>query len=208
VALAAERLPALFVGGAVALDFLNSIARPVDTVVDWIEDGEGLLAWLHQSALVPEADLEALRARTTPCDLDKLARQARELREWFRRYVRTYMGRPLTSQSVDELGPVNRLLEGDRAYFQVVARADRQQPLELRKIRLWHSAQSLLAPIAEAIAEFVCDEDFTDVKACEGAACTLLFVDRTQRRERRWCSMAVCGNRAKQTRHRSRQREL
>jgi predicted RNA-binding Zn ribbon-like protein len=79
--------------------------------------------------------------------------------------------------------------------------------LELRKIRRWHSAESLLVPIAEAIAELVCHEDFTDVKACEGAACTLLFLDRTQRRGRRWCSMAVCGNRAKQALHRSRQRE-
>jgi predicted RNA-binding Zn ribbon-like protein len=197
----------MFVGGAVALDFLNSIATPVDMVVDWIADGEGLLAWLRQSTLVPEADLEALSARTTPHDLDELACQARELREWFRRYVRKHMGRSLTSQSVGELSPVNRLLEGDQAYFQVVARADRQRPLELRKIRRWHSAESLLVPIAEAIAEFVCEQDFTDVKACEGAACTLLFVDHTQRRGRRWCSMAVCGNRAKQALHRSRQKE-
>ena len=205
--MASERPPAMFVGGALALDFLNSTATPVDTVIDWIEDGEGLLAWLHQSALVPEADLEALRARTTPHDLDELARQARELREWFRHYVRQHMGRPLMSGSVDELGPVNRLLEGDRSYWQVVARADGQRPLELRKIRQWHSAESLLVPIAEAIAEFVCQQDFTDVKACEGAACTLLFVDRTHRRRRRWCSMAVCGNRAKQALHRSRQKE-
>jgi predicted RNA-binding Zn ribbon-like protein len=197
----------MFVGGAPALDFLNSTAMPVDTVVDWIEDGDGLVAWLGQSALVSEAELEALGERTTPHQLDKIARQARELREWFRRYVRDHMGRPLTSRSIDELEPVNRVLEGDRACLQIVAGADPQRPLELRKIRRWHAAESILVPIAEAIAEFVCQQDFTDVKACEGAACTLLFADRTQRRGRRWCSMAVCGNRAKQALHRSRQRE-
>jgi predicted RNA-binding Zn ribbon-like protein len=31
-----------------------------------------------------------------------------------------------------------------------------------------------------------------------------VFVDRTRRRARRWCSMAICGNRAKQAAHRSR----
>jgi hypothetical protein len=38
-----SRPPAMFVGGALGLDFLNSIATPVDTAVDWLEDGEGYL---------------------------------------------------------------------------------------------------------------------------------------------------------------------
>jgi predicted RNA-binding Zn ribbon-like protein len=42
------------------------------------------------------------------------------------------------------------------------------------------------------------------VKACEGTNCTLLFADHTRRRARRWCSMAICGNRAKQAAHRER----
>jgi predicted RNA-binding Zn ribbon-like protein len=52
----------------------------------------------------------------------------------------------------------------------------------------------------------VCAEDFSQVKACEGPACTLLFVDHTRSHARRWCSMAICGNRAKQAAHRSRQK--
>jgi predicted RNA-binding Zn ribbon-like protein len=31
-----------------------------------------------------------------------------------------------------------------------------------------------------------------------------MFADRTRRRARRWCSMAVCGTRAKQAAHRNR----
>ena len=41
--------PAIFVGDAVGLDFLNSIATPVDRAIDWIDDGEGLLRWLEQA---------------------------------------------------------------------------------------------------------------------------------------------------------------
>jgi predicted RNA-binding Zn ribbon-like protein len=62
----------------------------------------------------------------------------------------------------------------------------------------------VLLPIARALADLVCTEDFTFVKACEGPPCTLLFVDRTRGRVRRWCSMAICGNRAKQAAHRAR----
>ena len=52
------------------------------------------------------------------------------------------------------------------------------------------------------MADLVCDEGFTYVKACEGRDCMLLFVDRTRGHARRWCSMAVCGNLAKQAAHR------
>ena len=48
-----RRPPAMFVGGVLGLDFLNSIATPVDAVVDWLEDGEGYLIWLEQAQLAP-----------------------------------------------------------------------------------------------------------------------------------------------------------
>jgi hypothetical protein len=40
------------------------------------------------------------------------------------------------------------------------------------------------------------EDDFACVKACEGQVCSLLSLDKTAR-ARRWCSMAICGNRAK-----------
>ncbi len=66
----------------------------------------------------------------------------------------------------------------------------------LRRIRRWESPDELLLPIAEAAADLVCSADFRLIRACEGHACTLLFLDRTKAHGRRWCSMAVCGNRA------------
>jgi len=71
-------------------------------------------------------------------------------------------------------------------------------------MRRWRSPESLLLPIGEALAKFVCEEDFSYVKACEGPACTLMFADHTRGHARRWCSMAICGNRAKQAAHRHR----
>ena len=140
-----------------------------------------------------------------PGELDKVADQARALREWFRGFVRKHMGRPLTPKALRELGPLNRLLERDEAFSQISrpSRSDSNR-LELRTTRRWQSPEALLLPIGEALARFVCDEDFADVTACEGHSCTLVFADRTRRRARRWCSMAVCGNRAKQAAHRKR----
>jgi predicted RNA-binding Zn ribbon-like protein len=200
-----HRPPAIFVADALGLDFLNSIATPINTVVDWIDDGDGLLSWLEQAQLVPGDALEAVTAHALPGELDKVAGQARSLREWFRAFVRDHIGRPLAVKDLRELEPLNRLLERDEAFNQVVPRHDGNgAPLALRTMRRWRSPESLLLPIGEALAQFVCTEDFSDVKACEGHACTLMFIDRTRGRARRWCSMAACGNRAKQAAHRHR----
>lgn len=200
-----DRPPAMFIADALGLDFLNSVATPVDTPVDWLDDGDGLLDWLAQAKLVPTAELDALKARAKPGELDKVAGEARALREWFRGFVRKHAGRPLGPTALQELGPLNNLLAQDELFSRIEPRyADGQHGLALRMTRRWQSSRSLLLPIGEAMAKFVCEEDFSDVKACEGHHCTMLFADHTRRRARRWCTMAICGNRAKQAAHRSR----
>lgn len=199
-----RRPPAIFVGDSLGLDFLNSIATPVDTVMDWIDSGEGYLSWLEQSRLVPGNVLRDMRARALPGELDKIADQARSLREWFRGFVRRHRGRPLTTDSLAELEPLNRLLDRDEAFTQIVSQSTRRGPFKLQAVRRWRNPDALLLPVGEALARLVCSEDFSHVKACEGPACTLLFADHTRGHARRWCSMAICGNRAKQAAHRNR----
>jgi predicted RNA-binding Zn ribbon-like protein len=200
-----HRLPAIFIADSLGLDFLNSIATPVDTPIDWLDSGDGLLRWLAQARLVPADTLDELKARAMPGELDKVADQARALREWFRGFVRKHMGRSLAPRALHELDPLNRLLARDEAFSQISRhRHGEDNRLELLAMRRWRSPESLLLPIGEALAKFVCEEDFANVKACGGHACTLVFADRTRRRARRWCSMAICGNRAKQAAHRSR----
>jgi predicted RNA-binding Zn ribbon-like protein len=196
--------PAIFLGDDAALDFLNSVATPVDTPVEWLATGDDLVDWLRQAKIVPEPVLERLRRDALPGELDAIADQARSLREWFRHFVTEHRGAPLTREALRELEPLNRLLERDDAFGQVGVGRDGE--LELKALRRWRSPEALLLPIAEALARFVCSEDFTYVKACEGPACTLLFADHTRGHARRWCSMAICGNRAKQAAHRERQK--
>ena len=203
-----QQTPAIFIAGDPALDFLNSAATPVDVAVEWLDDGEGLLAWLRQAQLVPASVLKEVRAHSRPGELDKVAERARNLREWFRGFVEKERGRPLTRDDLKKLERLNRLLESDEFFSQIAPAPGRDgNALELRVMRRWRSPEALLLPIAEALARFVCSEDFTYVKACEGPTCTLLFADRTRGRARRWCSMAICGNRAKQAAHRHRSKE-
>lgn len=199
----APNTPAIFIADSVGLDFLNSIATPVDVPVDWIADGEGLVAWLRQADLVPKKALDELERTAMPGELDGVAAQARALREWFRGFVNARRGAPLGPRAVTSLEPLNRLLARDQSFLQIVSRKAGESVAgpDLQMQRRWTSPESLLQPIAEALAQLVAEEDFTHVKACDGPTCTLLFADHTKGHRRRWCSMAVCGNRAKQQAH-------
>jgi predicted RNA-binding Zn ribbon-like protein len=214
---ATTRPPPLFIADNSGLDFLNSIAVPVDTKVEWLASGDDLLAWLKQARLVPDNVLASFRKRAVPGELDAVAAQARALRDWFKPFVYKHMGRPLERRALRQLEPLNQLLARDEQFGQIVVRdrlAARRRNrgldkpamsgLAWRPQRRWPSPESLLFPIARSLADLVCIEDFTQVKACEGQPCTLLFLDRTHGSVRRWCSMAVCGNRAKQAAHRER----
>jgi predicted RNA-binding Zn ribbon-like protein len=197
--------PAMFVAGALGLDFLNSVATPVRDIVEWIGNGEDFLSWLEQAGLLNADDLKAIRADMSASQLNAAAREARELREWFRGFVHANRGRPLKAGVFDQLAPLKRLLTQDEMHWQIEPsgsshqekRDGSSQIFHLRPKRRWRRPESLLFPIAEEIAKVICLADFRYVKACEGKVCTLLFLDETQRHGRRWCSMAVCGNRAK-----------
>src|SRR5258708_29408451 len=74
-----QPIPAFFIADSLGLDFLNSVATPVDVPIDWIDDGEGFLSWLEQSQLVPAKVLPTMRKRAMPCALDRLAVQTPSL---------------------------------------------------------------------------------------------------------------------------------
>jgi predicted RNA-binding Zn ribbon-like protein len=60
----------------------------------------------------------------------------------------------------------------------------------------------LLAIVAEAMGEGT----WSRLKACSDHGCQWAFIDRSKNRSGHWCSMRVCGNRAKARQFRERQR--
>lgn len=69
--------------------------------------------------------------------------------------------------------------------------------MRLERQRKVQTAEQFLAPIAEAAATLLVEGDFGLVRTCEHPECVLWFYDRTKGHRRRWCSMALCGNRHK-----------
>jgi predicted RNA-binding Zn ribbon-like protein len=205
-----------FISDDLALDFLNSIATPWGEEIEWLASGSDLLAWLAEAHAVPAGVLAQFRKRTGLRALDAVALQARELREWFRIFVRNHAGRPLASSALRELAPLNRMLGRDEAYRQIEMTSpgdeagndgDVQGALRWKALRRWHTPKTLLLPIAQAMGDLLCRKDFTLVRKCEASTCTMWFHDVSKSHARRWCSMAVCGNRAKAVAHRARARQ-
>ncbi|WP_411099336.1 CGNR zinc finger domain-containing protein [Streptomyces sp. x-45] len=62
---------------------------------------------------------------------------------------------------------------------------------------------TLTARVAAAVAEALVDGTWTRFKACEAADCHWAYYDRSPGGRGRWCSMQVCGARAKMRRYRA-----
>ena len=65
----------------------------------------------------------------------------------------------------------------------------------------WRAVAGGLIPAAAEVIDH-----FERLKHCSNPQCRFLFLDRSGRQNRRWCDMAVCGNRAKALRFRRRHR--
>ncbi len=202
-----------FIADDPALDFLNSVSAPSATQIDWLEDGYSFLIWLTQAEMLAPEVAERFSAEVSIQVLNEIARQARELRQWLHWFIETYAGKPLIPDSVKELELINRLLAGDEIYRQVVPQTPvdsnngaEQYALTWQRQRRLSRPDDLMLPLAEAIGDLVCSADFSLVKNCQGTACTLWFFDTSKNHTRRWCTMSICGNRAKAAAHRARKR--
>ncbi|MEU1273978.1 CGNR zinc finger domain-containing protein [Streptomyces sp. NPDC005799] len=64
-------------------------------------------------------------------------------------------------------------------------------------------AGPLRSRVAAAVAQSLVDGTWTRLKACESETCHWAYYDRSPAGRGRWCSMQVCGARAKMRRYRA-----
>jgi len=69
------------------------------------------------------------------------------------------------------------------------------------------SAAALLSPVLWSAADLLAGARRDRVRQCDNPQCRWVFLDDSKSGNRRWCSMASCGNRAKAHRHYLKRRE-
>jgi predicted RNA-binding Zn ribbon-like protein len=67
-------------------------------------------------------------------------------------------------------------------------------------------ADAVLARLAAIVARSQAEGTWPRMKACPNDYCQWAFYDRSRNRSRTWCTMSVCGNRAKARSYRERHR--
>ena len=72
-------------------------------------------------------------------------------------------------------------------------------------LRQAEHASALEAATARSALRLLAENDAERLKICGN--CAWLFIDRSKNRSRTWCDMAVCGNRAKASRHHHRKKK-
>ena len=177
------------VAGHRALELCNTKAvGGLASEKEYLTDFTALVLWAREHRLITPAEARWLRAEPAPKQRAALA-QARALRATLFRAV-TEPGAPL-----DEVHSF---------VARAVARASYQR--EGGRLRLHPPlAPGVIADRAALDAHRLLEEYGPDaVGLCASDACGWVFLDPTHRR--RWCVMAICGNRAKARRFAQRQR--
>lgn len=170
------------VGDHLALDLLNTEAIDNAQAVDYWNTGDDVLGWLQRHGMTPPAGANPDRAA--------LLAQAKSLRAIARKLI--------VQQKNGEAGNVAPLDAYLHAYLSAPQLTRGQDgALALARVARGDALASLMGAVAEAVAQLLVEGDFALVKQCEHPDCILWFYDRTKAHKRRWCSMALCGNRHK-----------
>lgn len=166
-----------WVSGRLSLDFLGTVRwRRAPEPRDYLSQPQDLASWGIQSGLLTETP------RVTAAQLTA----ARELRDTIYRVIFAR----ITGASPTE------------ADVSVLNSAARRPSVELSlggdgAVHRLGTVSQLLSAIARDALDLLGSDQMGLVRECDGPACSRIYVDSSRARNRRWCSNAECGNRAK-----------
>jgi predicted RNA-binding Zn ribbon-like protein len=193
----------LWLGGHRALDFLNTRPLIRGTRMELLDSFARLLAWcVDAKFLTAEHADDALARWGTSRGATRTLTMAHHLRDELR-IVLDHRGKDEhgSQQGLNTLNDCLRL--GERC-TQVLTGPGGQYHRHV--LVALSKPEDVLRPVAEAAAALLCDVDPTLVRRCDNPECVLYFHDVSKNHARRWCSMALCGNRMKVAAHHRRLR--
>jgi len=197
-----------FVAGNLALDFANTADwHEAEQPVELLTSYSDLLRWGQQAGALDSDTADGLRqlAEAFPELAVDVYERAIVLREVvFRIFRLIARGEPARA---DDLALLNREVARAFSHRQIVADPD---GMGWR----WHwtdqdaALDGPLWVVAESAATLLTGGEPSRIRQCAGDPCGWLFYDTSRNRRRRWCSMEVCGNRAKARRYYQRRRDI
>lgn len=195
------------VGGALCLDFVNTVRGRVDggegrVLGERLGSYDALLRWGELAGALTARQKRAVTrqaARRRPEAAAVLARGI-ALREALYRLFRSVIAHRAPRR--EDLALLNRELRIARAHERLAG----SRRFEL----VWDddrpALDRVLWEVVRSAAALVTSDDLERLGRCPGPECGWLFLDASRSRRRQWCSMADCGNVAKVRRFRRKHR--
>jgi predicted RNA-binding Zn ribbon-like protein len=183
------------VAGEPALDFCNTRAGWNSTEPrEYLASYDHLVLWAREALVVDSGTAERLRRRAArdPEGSRRVLERAVALRD------------SLYAACTGDDAAWNDVAKSARAGASAAVLSPERPPGERWKVPESAGLELPLLELGRAAGNFLAATDVSAVRACPGHDCGWLFLD--PRGRRRWCTMAVCGNRAKARRHAARTR--
>lgn len=198
-----ELIPGKRVGGHLALDYVNALADRRFAGISRIEGYETLTCWARHVGILCPSALDYVRTESS----ERLA-EAEEVFDRAHALSQVLYGIFSTEASGGSSDPrdiavLNEELAAALCRRRLIRRGGRFH---------WNSRGGdialdvMLWPIVYQAAELLVSDDLKWVRECQGNNCQRLFLDTSRGRNRRWCDMESCGNRAKARRNYARKK--
>ena len=175
-------------GGRLCLDFVN--VAPTNRDLTW----DRLVSFLASTRIVSQergAQLLILN-QSDPQSADALLSKAHHLSSALRKVFGAMLRKhKLAGEWIEPINEILRITEG---HDELVG-LDGAWKLEF--VAREGGLDWLLAAVARSGAELIAEGTDARLRLCGNPKCGLFFYDNSRTRRRRWCSMAVCGNRSK-----------
>jgi predicted RNA-binding Zn ribbon-like protein len=191
------------VGGALCLDFTNTLSGRKTELREHVERYEDLVVWSRHAGAVTDDEARRLLAAAAarPAEAALVHTRAIALREAIYGIFVALTGGADAPPAA--LAALNAELARALPHLHVA-------PAGAGFDWIWGGAPAALDrplwPLARSAADLLTGEHLDRVHQCGGDGCAWLFVDLSRNHSRRWCNMNDCGNRAKARRHYHRQR--
>jgi len=186
------------VGGRLCLDFANTVSTHGQAGREYLASYQDLLAWSQHAGILDEPQAQDLlrRAERHPQRAAAALQGAIALREAIYR-VFAALAHGWGPQAPD-LASLNAFLRTAHNKLEIAAMGGGFG-------WAWVPDEGDLAPMAWPIvhsaADLLTSDALDRVSQCAGQNCDWLFLDTSKNHSRRWCTMAVCGSRAKMRRY-------
>jgi predicted RNA-binding Zn ribbon-like protein len=191
----------IFVGEHPAIDFANTISTAQGQGTEHFRAWPDVLDWLSVAGLSTDPSLNLSASRGA-----EALQHVLELRQgWQAVLAQVIAGGDVSDEFRERL---NHLLRSD-SFHETLQHDGKHRFNLVRAFSRLSGEQLALGIFARQIALFLTEADLKYLRRCANTtSCVLYFYDTTKNHRRRWCSVAVCGNRHKVAEFRKRQRKI